>query len=145
MTALRLLLSLPASLRFLRLAVPSFILRFCSLHGREQALESLELLTRTPHRILKMDLTVYPRFLGNLLYICSALRPRSDKGTRSVRSPCTALASIKAKAPTRQFSRLNHTAFALAVYASHWKLLPHMQDSLPAVDQTLPGRSLPPC
>ncbi|WP_407312208.1 hypothetical protein [Desulfosporosinus sp. SB140] len=42
------------------------------------------------------------------------------------------------------FSRLNHTAFALAVYASSWKLLPNMQDSLPAVDQTLPGRSLPP-
>ena len=107
-------------------------------------MESLELLTRNPHRILKMDVTVYPRFLGNLLYICSALRPRSDNGTRSIKYPCTALASIKAKAPTRQFSRLNHTAFALAVYASHWKLLPTMQDSLPAVDQTLPGRSLPP-
>src|SRR5665648_209715 len=40
---------------------------------------------------------MYKRFLRNLLYICSALRPRSDNGTRSMRYPCAALACIKRK------------------------------------------------
>ncbi|MFZ3371674.1 MAG: hypothetical protein WA131_01395, partial [Desulfitobacteriaceae bacterium] len=65
MTALRLLLSHPTTLRFLRLAVPSLFSLFRSLHGWEQTLESLELLSRYPHRTLKMDLTVYPRDQAN--------------------------------------------------------------------------------
>jgi hypothetical protein len=82
-------------------------------------MESLELLSRNPRRALKMDVTVPPRFLGNLWCICPALRPRSDSGTRSVKYLCAAPVVRKTKAPTMQFSRLNHTAFALAVYASH--------------------------
>ena len=64
-----------------------FILILRSSHGWEQALESLELLSRNPHRTLKMDVTVSPRFLGNLLYICSALRPRSDKWYQVYKAP----------------------------------------------------------
>ena len=34
--------------------------------------------------------------------ICSALRPRSDNGIRSIRYPCTALDLVKTKAPTKK-------------------------------------------
>lgn len=88
-----------------------------------------------------MDVTVPPRFLGNLLCICPALRPRPDKGTRSIYSTLVLCPRrVKDEGSNECFSRLNHTAFALAVYASRQKSLPNAQDSLPAVDQTLPGR-----
>lgn len=41
-----------------------------------------------------------------------------------------ALATYTAKAPARKLSRLNHTAFAFAVYASPGWLPPPTQDSL---------------
>jgi len=98
--ALRLLLSRPTALRFLRLAVPSLVLAFRSYRSGERTMESLELLSRNPHRTLRMDVTVPPRFLGNLLRICPALRPRSDNGTRSVKCLCAAPVTWKTKAPT---------------------------------------------
>jgi len=49
-----------------------------------------------------------------------------------------ALATSTAKAPARKLSRLNHTAFALAVYASPGLLPPHDARLAPAAGSALP-------
>ena len=59
-----------------------------------------------------------PTFLGNPLCSCPALRPRQDRRIRPSRCVGAAPAMSTAKAPAWQLSRLNHTASALAVYAS---------------------------
>jgi hypothetical protein len=50
--------------------------------------------------------------------LCPALRPRRDRGLRPYEADGTAPVMSRARAPTMEFSRLNHTALALAVYAS---------------------------
>ena len=101
MTALRLLLSHPAALRFLRLAVPPLFSLFALPMAENKPWKAWSCYPVIPTRHLRWTLTVSPRFLGNLLCICSALRPRSDNGTRSIRYPCTALDLVKTKAPTK--------------------------------------------
>ena len=59
-----------------------------------------------------------PPFLGNPLCSCPALRPRQDRRIRPTRCVGAAPAMSTAKAPAWQLSWLNHTASALAVYAS---------------------------
>jgi hypothetical protein len=68
--------------------------------------------------------------------LCPALRPRQDRRARpySVVGAAPALSTAKAPA-TNILSRLNHTALALAVYASYAVLPRPTQDSLPAVGQ----------
>ncbi len=65
-----------------------------------------------------METAGSPTFLGNPLCSCPALRPRQDRRIRPTRCVDAAPAMSTAKAPAWQLSRLNHTASALAVYAS---------------------------
>ena len=63
-----------------------------------------------------------PGFRITLLRICPVLRPRSDSSLRPASTRKSAAPSITTvKAPTiNHLSRLNSTASALAVYASHY-------------------------
>ena len=52
------------------------------------------------------------------LHLCPALRPRQDRRVRPLQHADAAPALTTTKAPTLPLSGLNHTASALAVYAS---------------------------
>jgi hypothetical protein len=75
----------------------------------------------------------FPGSWGIQMCLCPALRPRQDRLARPYDGVGAAPALTKTEAPTRMFSGLNHTALALAVYASSRTLLYTTQDSLPAV------------
>ncbi len=77
-----------------------------------------------PSGISSMETTGSPTFLGDPLCLCPALRPRQDRRARPLRHANMAPALTTTKAPALQLSRLNHTASALAVYASQHGL-PH--------------------
>ena len=78
----------------------------------------------SPAGISSMETTGSPTFLGNPMCLCPALRPRQDRRVRPLRHADAAPALTTTKAPALQLSRLNHTASALAVYASQHGL-PH--------------------
>ena len=63
-----------------------------------------------------------PGFRITLFHICPLLRPRSDSSLRPASTRKSAVPTITTmKAPTLNYlSRLNSTASALAVYASHY-------------------------
>ena len=66
-----------------------------------------------------MESTRPPRFLGHPLHICPALGPRSGRRAKPFRHAGAVPALSTTKTPTRNnLSRLNHTASAVAVYAS---------------------------
>lgn len=75
----------------------------------------------------------FPGSWGIRVCLRPALRPRQDRLARPYDGVGAAPALTKTEAPTRMFSGLNHTALALAVYASSRALLHATQDSLPAV------------
>ena len=76
-------------------------------------------------RFVVVETSGSPTFLGNPLCLCPALRPRQDRRTWPIRYADAAPAMSTTKAPALQLSRLNHTASALAVYASQEGSLPH--------------------
>lgn len=70
-------------------------------------------------RLTSMEIVGSPKFPGTPLCIRPALRPRQDLDALPCRRFDAAPGILTAKAPgTIILSRLNHTAFALAVYAS---------------------------
>ncbi len=72
-----------------------------------------------PAPALWMEMTGSPKFLGNPLVLCPALRPRQDRRHLAIRCPGAAPVTETTKAPaTSIISRLNRPASALAVYAS---------------------------
>jgi hypothetical protein len=94
-----------------------------------------------------VETTGPPKFLGDpnirllVLYDSGeSVRSRPDDarsvGFRNYRlAPATGTTKALAR---NNLSKLNHTAFGLAVYASSHSLPHATQDSLPAVGQTLP-------
>jgi hypothetical protein len=102
-----------------------------------------------------------PGSWGTPLCACPALRPRWDLRARPSRRFGTAFRDLKrVGSHDHPFSRLNHTACTLAVYASSLRSPIATQDSLPAAGQLcraglltrwVPNRvselvtSLPPC
>ena len=98
------------------------------------------LVCRRPSGSPVMETTSSPRFLGHPLRICPALRPRPGCHAKPFRHSSAAPADLTTKAPAIKFlSRLNHTASAVAVYASPGGRPRQTQDSLPAADYALPG------
>ena len=71
---------------------------------------------------------------------CPVLRPRRDRVHQAIAAPRRGLRSVNNDG-SRDYSlsRLNSTAFALAVYASQAGCPGTTQDSLPAAGQALPG------
>jgi len=82
-----------------------------------------------------------PRFLGNPLCPCPALRPRWDLHARPLRRFGAAFrTSDNVGSHHKPLSGLHHTAWSLAVYASPPGLPQEStQDSLPTAGQALPG------
>ena len=120
MGALRLLVALLAALRCLRLAIPC----------QHPPFRSDAVAGALPHRpglwcagvppaLPAMEPTSSPRFLGHPFRICPALRPRPGRRAKPVWHSGAAPADPTTKAPAFIFlSRFNHTASAVAVYAS---------------------------
>ncbi len=128
MRVLRLPAAHPATLRFLRLAVPRLHSLRSLLDGRVRR-RGLELVTRYLHpgidRGDELDIPSSWRISIVRLHMFP-----SDSGrtacTRPLRCTSVALGRSKAKAPTSGLSKLNSMAFGLAVYASQCGLLqPH--------------------
>ena len=65
--------------------------------------------------------------------------PGGTGHARPSRRADAAPAADKSEDSRNDLSRLNRTAWALAVYASQWGSPPPTQDSLPAAGQALPG------
>jgi len=116
---------LPPHFVFLRLAVPRERSGFCSHRRRALRRRAWGWSPGSPVR---------DGFRGNdrishvreepPLCLCPALRPRQDRRVWPCRHANAAPALTTTKAPALQLSRLNHTASALAVYASQGGL-PH--------------------
>ena len=80
----------------------------------------------SPRRLdLGWERSGLPRSWGTPLCRCPALRPRQDRPHQAIRCDDAAPARSKTKAPTKPISGLNHTAWALAVYASQDGSLHH--------------------
>src|SRR5215210_2357515 len=81
-----------------------------------------------------------PRFPGTprVPWPCSPT-PAGPDTPGPLRRAGAAPAFDKSKGSRDDLSRLNRTAWALAVYASQWESPPPTQDSLPAAGQALPG------
>ena len=117
--ALRLPAGLPAALRFLRLAVPREHSGFACSARRSASPPSLELVTRylrPGFRQWKRQDLLRSWGTPTVLLPCSP----TPVGPTHQAMQCVgaAPAMSTAKAPAKQLSRLNHTASALAVYAS---------------------------
>ena len=82
-----------------------------------------------------METTRSPRFLDDPIRICPALRPRPSRHIRPLRYADAAPVITTTKALEIPLSRLNHTAFAVTVYASRLRSPAAMQDSLLAAGQ----------
>jgi hypothetical protein len=112
----------------------------CACRPRDVVAYGWGLVIRPPYRHLKAwrqrDL---PSSWATLLRICHALGPRRDLRVRSLLRFGAVHATLTAKTPAfLLLSRLNRTAFAIAVYASRPESPLTMQDSLLAADQALP-------
>ena len=132
---------LPRYYQALRLPIaPPAALRFPSLGGTIHARTVCSPRWSVPHRgargfcsprryppgdLSRMETIGPPTFLGNPLCRCPALRPRQDRPHQAIRCDDAAPARTKTKAPTKPISGLNHTAWALAVYASQDGSLHH--------------------
>ena len=122
--ALRLPAARLAALRFLRLAIPREHSPFAPDTAECCRVGPGVGHPVAPAGISSMETTGSPTFLGNPMCLCPALRPRRDRRVRPLRHADAAPALTTTKAPTIPLSRLNHTASALAVYASQGGL-PH--------------------
>ncbi len=133
MQALRLPLP-PAALRCLRARTVCARVRSRRSAGRPGAWSWSP---GSPFRERLMEATGPPRFLGNPMCACPALRPRWDLRARPLAARrCCLPPNLTASAPTISLlSRLHHTACALPVYASRAGLPRPTQHSVPAAGQ----------
>ena len=137
---LRLLAVHFAALRFLRLAIPSFV-PCSSLQARDRLWINLELVSRCSSRPSRWRRQGLPSSRGTLVIIRHVLRPRRDQaGLSGPRVSCLARPprASKTRAHNDEISGLNHKAFDLAVYASQWRSPATTQDWLPAAGPALP-------
>ena len=121
-----------AALRFLRLAIPVVYLVLRSRPALRHLPDGPGVLGRlSPCRYIPRETTGLPTFLRNPpVHLPCSPTPVGSTPPGLHGDADAALATSTAKAPARKLSRLNHTAFALAVYASP-RLLPlPTQDSL---------------
>ena len=116
--ALRLPTVHSAALRFLRLAVPRGRLRFAPAGHKRQPPAGQAIFMARLRPYLHVETAGPPTFLGNPLCLCPALRPRRDQRTRPFGTSARPPLIPRRRPPRLELSRLNHTASALAVYAS---------------------------
>ena len=117
--ALRLPAAPPAALRCLRLAVPREHSHFRSRRRRVLRRRAWSWSPGVPRRDCFRGNDRISHVPGEpKVCLCPALRPRRDRRVRPLRHADAAPALTTTKAPALQLSRLNHTASALAVYAS---------------------------
>ena len=91
-------------------------------------------------RSLCVEISRSPRFLGSPSRACPALRPRRGRNHQVISVARCCLPKERHRRPSRSFvSRLDHTAYTLAVYASQQGSPRATQDSLPVGDQPSPG------
>ena len=84
-----------------------------------------ELFTRYLRPGITVETPGSPTFLGNPNCAFALLSdPGGTERIRPLQCAGTAPVLTTTKAPTLQLSRLNHTASALAVYASQWRVTP---------------------
>ncbi len=92
---------------------------FRSQEGRAPILLEPGLFSGFPNQSHVMETSGPPRFLGNPVWTCPALRPRRDREVRPVQPPDAAFRCFDGVGSRDRFiSRLNHAARPLAVYAS---------------------------
>jgi hypothetical protein len=113
------LTTLPPGFVSFAVAVPPLpVFRSCG--GRAPISHRPGVLTGSPHRFSDVESSGPPRFLGDPLCTCPALRPRRDQWARPFAAPrcCLPLVQRRRLSHDSYLSRLNHAAHALAVYAS---------------------------
>jgi hypothetical protein len=139
--ALRLLAVHLAALRFLRLAIPSFV-PCSSSPARDRAADHPGVGKPELQPAVTMETTRSPKFPGNPRdhSPCSSDPgvTRHASGSRCSRCLARPPRLTKTRAHDKEISRLNHTAFDLAVYASQGRSPATTQDSLPAAGPALP-------
>jgi hypothetical protein len=130
-----------AALRCLRLAIPP-LRRVFATGDRRRAIVGLgELEFRSPEPDMSAETIGSPRFPGNPHghWPCSPTPAGPDMRSGSKRHmPDAAPVADKNEGSRDDLSRLNYTAFDLAVYASQGRSPAPTQDSLPAAGPALP-------
>jgi len=123
-----------------RLAVPLGASVFAPLRpdaGHAAWSIGVGLLPCSHHERKRQDL---PGSWAILMCLCRALRPRQDRKHLALDgAPMLPPLCQRRRLPRVVLSRLNHTASALAVYASPRPSRDGTQDSLPAAGYALPG------
>ncbi len=140
--ALRFPAALPDTLRFLRMTVttPLRLSSFLLPSPTPTCGREVWGLARSQSQMLKRwKRQGVPSSWGILMYLRPVLRPRRDRHGQAIRQVGTApRASYGESSPREVISGLNHTASALAVYASQCGSHRPTQDSLLAAGQALP-------
>jgi len=138
MRVLRLPAAHLAALRFLRLAIPRLHSLRSLPDGRVRR-QGLELIIRYLHPDVAEEATGAPKFLGNLISVCTCSKP-TPAGLLAPDHNGAAtwpLVIRRQRLPRLGLSTLNSMAFGLAVYASQCWLPKPTQDSLPVAGQAL--------